>query len=69
MSPLIAVARTSTSGPSPLGAESPTSSSELVSPLIERASIQSFEPGLTPTLMSPEAVCKVTSPEATLPIS
>ena len=69
MSPLIAVARTSTSGPSPFGGASPTSSSELVSPLIDRASMKSFEPCLIPISMSPEAVWRLTSPCETLPIS
>src|SRR6188508_338905 len=68
MSPLIAVARSSTIGPSPSGGASPTSSSELVSPLIDLASIQTLEPLLIPTSMSPEAVWTTTSPSRTLSI-
>ena len=68
-SPLIAVARISTSGPSPSDAASLTSSSEVVSPLIERASMKTFDPRLTPISMSPEADCSATWPVETLPTS
>src|SRR5204863_4075557 len=49
-SPLIETARTSTNGPSssPEGSTSPSSSSELMSPLIDRASTQTFEPFAIP---------------------
>ena len=65
----MAVARTSTNGPSPSIGASPSSSSDVVSPLIDFASIHSFEPCLIPSSMSPEAVCSVTSPSRTLSTS
>ncbi len=66
MSPLMAVALISTSGPSPSDGASLISSSELVSPLIDLASMKTFEPCFTPTSMSPEAVWSATSPWRTL---
>ena len=60
MSPDIAVAFSSTSGPSP--SSSPESSSERASPVTVLTSIQTREPRRTPTSMSPETDLSSTLP-------
>src|SRR5436189_31409 len=68
MSPLIVFARSSTCGAPPSGGRSETGSSELTSPLRERASTHSVEPSRIPTLRSPEADLSATLPCETAPI-
>src|SRR5207248_488174 len=67
-SPLIDVARSSTSGASSAGGSSPSSTSELKSPLIARASTQTLEPWRMPMLMSPDIDWTLTLPAVTAPI-
>ena len=64
MAPLIVRARSSTVGPSDGDGASLSSSSEVVSPLIVLASIQTFEPRRMPTSTSPDADCISTLPLA-----
>ena len=67
MSPLIAVARSSTVGPSPGGGSSPTTSSDDVSPLMVFASMCTRDPRRIPTVWSPDADCITTRPDVTEP--
>src|SRR5204862_214613 len=67
-SPLIDVARSSTRGASSAGGSSPSSTSDLKSPLIARASTQTLEPWRMPMLMSPDIDWTSTLPAATEPI-
>src|SRR5438552_1678698 len=67
-SPLIEAARSSTSGASSAGCSSPSSSSELRSPLIARASTHTFDPWRIPMLMSPDIDCSSTLPAVTPPM-
>src|SRR5437588_12429646 len=69
MSPLIVLARRSTSGPSDATGASPSASSDDVSPLIDDASTCTVEPTRIPTTTSPDAERIDTSPSVTEPIS